>query len=85
MFLYQNVPNPTYSSTDIRYKLTELRYVTLSVYDNYGRQIKTLVEESQGPGIYSVTFNTEDLPGGLYFYRLTAGKQVAMGKIVKIE
>jgi len=52
----------------------------LVVYDSFGRKIETLVDEMQGPGTYTVSWNAEGLPAGVYFYILTAGKQMVSGK-----
>ena len=86
-YLYQNYPNPFNPTTTIKYSVptssplakgrTEEGFVTLKVYDVLGREITTLVNEKQSPGIYTVTFNAKsasgELPSGLYFYKLTAG------------
>ncbi len=72
--LYSNYPNPFNPSTKIKYQIPELSFVTLKVYNNIGEEIKTLVNELQPVGIYSVEFNAKDLPSGVYFYTITAGK-----------
>ncbi|MFQ6093617.1 MAG: M6 family metalloprotease domain-containing protein [bacterium] len=51
---------------------------TLKIYNILGQEVKTLVDEPQGPGYYTVTWNGRDssgreLPSGVYFYRLEAG------------
>jgi hypothetical protein len=45
----------------------------LIVYDILGREVKTLINNQQKPGTYKATFNGENLPSGVYFYRLKAG------------
>jgi endonuclease/exonuclease/phosphatase family metal-dependent hydrolase len=56
-------------------RLTEVRndnaHVELTVYDILGRKVKTLVNQSQNPGKYSVQFNAENLSSGIYYYQLT--------------
>jgi hypothetical protein len=47
--------------------------VQLKVYDILGNEIITLVDEYKSAGFYQVNFNANDLPSGLYFYRLQAG------------
>jgi len=55
--------------------------VSLKIYDMLGREIVTLVNEEQQPGIYSVQFNARQTTGGqasqlssgIYFYTLRAG------------
>jgi hypothetical protein len=36
-----------------------------------GKEIKTLVEGYREAGIYTVIFNTEEHPSGMYLYRLS--------------
>ncbi len=43
------------------------------IYDILGREIQTLVNEQQNPGIYEVTFDAGNLPSGVYYYRLKVG------------
>jgi hypothetical protein len=75
-------PNPVSSTSEFRYQISDIRNVKLSVYDAFGRLIETLVDEVQQPGEYTYIWNAEDLPLGIYIYRLTAGDEVASGKIV---
>ncbi len=71
--LYQNYPNPFNPSTIISYQLPKSSLVTLVVYDVLGRKVRELVNRAEQPGKYSVTFDAEGLPSGVYFYRLLAG------------
>ena len=66
-------PNPFNLTTTIGYQLPTSSLVVLKVYDILGREVETLVNERQSAGIHSVRFNTTNLLGGVYFYRLEAG------------
>lgn len=68
--LLQNYPNPFNPSTVIQYKLAKTGSVRLTVYDLTGRQVSTLVNQTQGAGVYVVRFNASQLASGIYFYRL---------------
>jgi photosystem II stability/assembly factor-like uncharacterized protein len=68
--LYQNYPNPFNPETTIKFKISEYSPVKLFVYDITGRVVKVLLSEYKQPGEYSIKFNAEDLPSGIYFYRL---------------
>jgi uncharacterized repeat protein (TIGR02543 family) len=71
--LYQNYPNPFNPSTQIRVDLPEAARVTLVVYNILGREIARLFDDaSMGAGVHPVTFRAENLPSGVYFYRLSA-------------
>jgi hypothetical protein len=56
--------------------------VTLRLYDLYGKEIRTLVDEAKSPGEYSVRMDVYDLPPGIYFIRVQAGGQTAVRKLV---
>ena len=71
--LQQNFPNPFNPTTTIRFKVQGSVRVTLSVFDVLGRHVATLVNETKPPGTYTVTFNADNLAGGVYYYRLSAG------------
>ncbi len=68
--LKQNHPNPFNPLTKIEYTLPERGHVELNVYNAIGREVKTLVDEVQGPGGYTVNFSSENLPSGVYLYQL---------------
>ena len=69
----QNYPNPFNPSTIIRYKINEPSHVTLQVYDVLGKEVTQLVNNEKAPGIYEVEFKANNLPSGIYFYKITAG------------
>jgi len=83
--LYQNYPNPFNPSTTISYQLPKAAYVTLKVYDVLGKEVEELVNENKSAGIYNVTFNADDLPSGLYFYKIEAGKYSAVRKMMLMK
>lgn len=69
--LNQNYPNPFNPSTNIKYQLAKICYVSLRIYDDNGREIETLVNGELLPGSYNVNWNASKYPSGVYFYRLT--------------
>lgn len=71
--LQQNYPNPFNPSTIISYQIPEDVFITLKVYNALGEELKTLVAEFKTKGSYSIDFNADELPSGIYFYRLSAG------------
>lgn len=68
--LHQNYPNPFNPSTIIRFDLIQSGYTRLSVYDISGKRISVLVDENLSPGSYEYNFNAENLPSGVYFYKI---------------
>ncbi len=70
--LAQNYPNPFNPSTTIGYELKDNAKVSLVVYNALGQAVKTLVNQNQDRGIYTVQFNASDFSSGMYFYRIVA-------------
>jgi len=83
--LFQNYPNPFNPTTEIRFQISDVRFVTLAVYDLLGRGVAVLVNERKAPGSYTVQFNGNGLASGMYFYRLKAGDFVATKKLLLLK
>ena len=83
--LYQNIPNPSSSTTAISYNLKQGGAVTLELFDMNGTTAKTLVSEEQTAGKYCFSVNTESFQAGIYFYRLTSGNAFDVKKMVVIR
>lgn len=62
--------NPT---TVISYQLPAKSFVSLRVFDMFGREVAMLVNEEKPAGIYRVRWNAEGYSSGVYFYQLEAG------------
>jgi hypothetical protein len=77
--LYQNYPNPFNPSTKISYDLPSDVNVKLIVYDDLGREIKTLVNEKQNSGEHEIVFDASNLPSGVYYYKLETGNASGSG------
>lgn len=68
--LHQNYPNPFNPSTNIKWELKGSDHVVLKVFNILGKEIKTLVDKYYNPGIHEIKFNADNLPSGIYIYRL---------------
>lgn len=84
-YLHQNYPNPFNSKTIISYGLPEENDVKIEVYDLLGKRIRVLLNERQGPGNYRVEFNTDELPSGIYFYKISSGQFTDIKKMLLIK
>ncbi|MBU2447561.1 MAG: T9SS type A sorting domain-containing protein, partial [Bacteroidetes bacterium] len=80
-----NYPNPFNPTATIEYDLPISIFVKLSVFDILGREIAILVNENRSVGKYSVTFDTSNLPAGIYFYRMQAGEFQETRKLVLLK
>lgn len=74
-------PNPMAVSTSINYSLRSTETIRLFVVDFYGKEIKTLLDMEQAAGTYSIIFNSENLPSGIYFVWLSTNQQSTYYKI----
>ncbi len=88
--LAQNQPNPFNPSTEIRFAVATAGRVDLAVYDLTGRRIRTLVAASLPAGEHAVRWDGDDengapLASGLYLYRVTAGGQSQMRKMMLVK
>jgi hypothetical protein len=59
--------------------------VQMKIYDLLGKEITTLVNEVQNPGIYEVVLNAEDYSSGIYFYSIKAGNFSDMKKLILLK
>lgn len=75
--LEQNYPNPFNPQTTIRYQLSNLAHVKLTIHNVLGQQVRELVNKQQAGGSYRVLWDGRSHTGvpvasGMYFYRLRA-------------
>lgn len=70
--LSQNHPNPFNPTTTISYTVAKTSHVKLTVYNTLGQVVAVLVNGLQAQGSYSVTWNAQNQPSGLYICRFEA-------------
>jgi hypothetical protein len=88
--LHQNYPNPFNPITTLRYDLPKNSLVNIIIYDLLGRQVKTLVNQTQNAGFKSIIWNaTNDygkpVSAGVYLYQIQAGEFVQTRKMVLLK
>ena len=81
----QNYPNPFNPSTVISYSLPSSSDVKLTIYNSLGQRIQVLENVFKSAGTYTVTFNASELPSGIYFYKIEAGKFMQVKKMMLIK
>lgn len=90
LMLYQNYPNPFNPATVIKCYLPSEEEVTLEIFDVGGRRVAVLADRVKLKGFQSFSWNGRDSAGnfsgsGVYFYRLTAGKESISRKMVLLR
>ncbi|MBZ0183390.1 MAG: T9SS type A sorting domain-containing protein [Melioribacteraceae bacterium] len=83
--LDQNYPNPFNPTTIISYSLPEAASVSLKVFDVLGREVQTLVNDVKNAGTYTVEFNANNLPSGVYIYRIETPNYSSVKKMLLIK
>ncbi len=83
--LYQNYPNPFNPETIIQFDLPESQFVVLKVFDAYGKEVKTLINENLEVGRYSIKFDASNLSSGIYFYKIITPKFSKVNKMILIK
>jgi hypothetical protein len=83
--LEQNFPNPFAITTKISYQMQMEGYVRIKVYDLFGNEVATLVNEEKPAGSYSVNWIAANLKSGIYFYSLKTGALSVTKKMVLIN
>jgi len=83
--LNQNYPNPFNPSTQIEFDLKQASDVQLTVYNVAGQPVATVASGLHNAGTHRVTFSADNLPAGIYFYRLSAGGQEDVRQMVLLK
>ncbi len=83
--LEQNYPNPFNPTTKIQFSIPIEELIHLKIHDLLGNEIATLLNEYKSPGNYDVEFNASNLPSGIYFYKLTHGKNSETKKMMLLK
>ncbi len=83
--LQQNYPNPFNPTTLIQYSIPSDLHVALNIYNLLGQKVTTLVDGMQKAGQHEVNFNASNLASGVYFYKLEAGQQSSIKKMILMK
>ncbi|MFC1650531.1 T9SS type A sorting domain-containing protein [Candidatus Latescibacterota bacterium] len=83
--LLQNYPNPFNPKTTIIYKVPIPGIVTFNVYSFLGQKVAILVDEFKKPGVYSVIWDAQEFPTGIYFYEIRTGEFYKTKKMILIK
>ncbi len=83
--LKQNYPNPFNPETVIEYDLKQQQFVTLDLYNTNGQLVQKLYNGVQSPGNHKLTLNAENLPSGVYFYKLETETAIDIKKCLLLK
>jgi hypothetical protein len=88
--LENNYPNPFNPTTTIKYQLPQDVRVSVTIYNIQGQVVRTLVNEDQKAGFYTIQWDGRSEAGtqvatGIYIYRINAGSFVTAKKMVMMK
>lgn len=83
--LLQNYPNPFNPSTNIKYSIPAVEFVSLKVFNILGKEVAELVNGKQAQGFYNVKFDASEFSSGVYIYKLQAGNFTITRKMLLIK
>ncbi len=78
-------PNPFSETTEVVYNLSNRMNVTMTIFNQLGEAVATIVNGTKDAGEHTVTFKAGELPAGSYVVRLESGSQVATQKITIVK
>jgi predicted GH43/DUF377 family glycosyl hydrolase len=83
--LYQNYPNPFNPTTTITFGIPVKTHVVLKVFNAVGEEVAQLYNGEKEAGRYTIEFNAEGLPSGIYFYQLKTENYIQMKKMILLR
>lgn len=88
--LSQNYPNPFNPTTTIEYILPHRSNVQVTIYNTVGQMIRTLVNEQNEPGNYSVDWDglsdsKTRVSSGTYYYQVKVGDFAEAKKMILLK
>ena len=83
-------PNPFTLQTTLSYAISREGRVSVQIFNALGRLVRILDAARRGPGVYTLLWDgrddqRQDLPSGLYLYRIATEMQVVHGKMLLVR
>jgi hypothetical protein len=83
--LYQNFPQTFYKVTRIAFDLPRKVTVKLMIYDVFGREMATLLNDELNSGSYEIKWNAPNFLPGIYYYKIYADNFIDSKKMVLLN
>jgi hypothetical protein len=81
----QNYPNPFNAKTTIEFSLPGASHVKIEAFDVAGRIVDVIADGEYQAGKSIVIWNAGDLPSGIYYYRIKAGDDKTINKMILLK
>ncbi len=89
-YLFQNYPNPFNPSTNISFSVVKEGEVSLTIYNELGQKVRTLLNQFEHTGNYTLSWDGRNdegnvLSSGRYFYSLQTGNLIQARKMLFLK
>ena len=81
----KSYPNPSNNNVEIYYNVDIPGFVKMLILDDNGNIIDLLVNEQKSNGTYNITWDTERIPSGSYFCKMTNNNSAVTTKIILLK
>jgi flagellar hook capping protein FlgD len=86
VFVSRGTPNPFRSQVDFSFQLPRASEVRVDVYSAAGQRVASLAAGRLDAGPHTLKWNVDqDMPSGVYFYKVRANGIESTGKIVRVD
>jgi hypothetical protein len=72
--LFDAIPNPSQTKTNISFYVAEPQRVNISVYNVVGELVEVLANSVYNPGTHQLEMHVSNIEAGSYFYTMRAGE-----------
>ena len=83
--LLQNYPNPFNPNTNIIYQLKKEELVSIKIFNVFGQEVATLVNEIMPAGNYNTIWNASAFGSGVYFCKMESKSFLSTMKLVLVK
>ena len=84
-FILNMYPDPMSRYLNIQYSLPENTKVTVSIYDELGSLVSTIVSQDQNSGTYNITWQNPGIANGIYYLKLSTANVSITKKVIVIN
>ncbi len=83
--LNQNYPNPFNPRTNIKFSVSKRIQLKINLYNMLGEIVQKITEGLYEAGNYQVTMDAQNLPSGIYIYRIESDELIKAKKMVLMK
>ena len=81
----ENFPNPFFEHTEIEFQIQEAGDVSVTVYDQTGHIISTVMNGYLNAGTHRLLFDASELKAGVYILQVNSSGGIVREKMIKLE